>query len=106
MVASAARRRLPFSGLRPINPARDLVAVADLIAEAFREDMDPTGERAVREMRAFGRRAVLIAWMDRVSPPGEGLAPGFVWIEDDRVIGNLSLRRIGSFGRGWLIGNV
>ena len=106
MVASAARRRIPFSGLRPINPARDLVAVADLIAEAFREDMDPTGERAVREMRTFGRWAFLIAWMDRVSPPGEGLAPGFVWIEDDRVIGNLSLRRIGSFGRGWLIGNV
>jgi len=106
MVASAARRRTPFSGLRPIEIARDLMGVADLIAEAFRDEMDPSGERAVREMRALGRWAFLFGWMDRLAPPGEGMAPGFVWIEDGRVVGNASVRRIGSFGRGWLIGNV
>ena len=68
--------------------------------------MDPAGERAVREMRSVGRWAFLFGWMDRLAPPGEGLAPGFVWIEDDRVVGNISVRRIGSFGRGWMIGNV
>jgi ribosomal protein S18 acetylase RimI-like enzyme len=106
MVASAARRREPFSGLRPIDVGRDLVAVADLIAEAFREDMDASGERAVREMRSVGRWAFLFGWVDRLAPPGGGLAPGFVWLEDGRVVGNASVRRVGSFGRGWLIGNV
>jgi len=106
VVASAARRREPFSGVRPLDLIRDLRAVADLIAEAFRDDMDPAGERAVREMRLAGRWAFLFGWLDRLSPPGEGIAPGFVWIEDDRLVGNASVRRIGSLGRGWMIGNV
>ena len=106
MVASAARGRIPFSGLRPIDVSRDLVAVADLIAEAFQDDMDASGERAVRDMRAVGRWARLFGWMDRLSVPGEGLAPGFVWVEDDHIVGNISARRVGPFGRGWLIGNV
>jgi ribosomal protein S18 acetylase RimI-like enzyme len=106
MVASAARRRIPFSGLRPINISRDLVAVADLIAEAFHDEMDAAGARAVREMRWVGRWAFLFGWLDRLAPPGEGMAPGFVWVEDDRIVGNASARRVGPFGRGWLIGNV
>ena len=106
MVASAARRRMPFSGLRPIDASRDLVSIADLVDEAFRDDMDASGERAVREMRVTGRWAFLFGWMDRIAPPGEGMAPGFVWIEDERVVGNVSVRRIGSLRRGWLIGNV
>jgi GNAT superfamily N-acetyltransferase len=44
--------------------------------------------------------------MDRLAPAGEGMAPGFVWIEDNHVVGNVSVRRMGSWGRGWLIGNV
>ncbi len=106
MVASAARRRIPFSGLRPIDVSHDLAPIANLIDEAFRDDMDPSGERAVREMRAMGRWAFLFGWMDRVAPPGEGMAPGFVWIEDERVVGNVSVRRMGSLGRGWIVGNV
>jgi ribosomal protein S18 acetylase RimI-like enzyme len=106
MVASAARGRIPFSGLRPIDVSRDLVAVAELIAEAFQDDMDASGERAVRDMRTVGRWARLFGWMDRLSAPGEGLAPGFVWVEDDHIVGNISARRVGPFGRGWLIGNV
>jgi len=106
MVASAARRREPFSGLRPIDVSRDLRSIADLITEAFRDDMDPAGERAVREMRSASRWAFLFGWIDRVAPPGEGIVPGFVWVEDDRIVGNISVRRIGSLGRGWMIGNV
>ncbi|HKZ86212.1 MAG TPA: GNAT family N-acetyltransferase [Anaerolineae bacterium] len=106
MVASAARRRAPFSGLRPLDAGRDLAAVADLIAEAFQDDMDPAGERAIRDMRATGRWAFLFGWMDRFAPPGEGMAPGFAWVEDDRIVGNVSVRRGGPLKRGWMIGNV
>ncbi len=106
MVASAARRRTPFSGLRPLDVGRDLAAVANLIAEAFQDDMDPAGERAIRDMRAMGRWALLFGWMDRFAPPGEGMAPGFVWVEDDRIVGNVSVRRGGPLRRGWMIGNV
>jgi ribosomal protein S18 acetylase RimI-like enzyme len=105
MVADTVRRRVPFSGLRPLDASRDLKDVADLIADAFREDMDVSGERAVRDMRRASRWAFLVGWLDHLAPPGEGMAPGFVWIEDGRVVGNLSVRRTAP-GRGWLIGNV
>lgn len=106
MVADTVRRKVPFSGLRPLDVSRDLKGVADLVAEAFREDMDPSGERAVRDMRLASRWAFLFGWLDHFAPPGEGIAPGFVWIEDGRVVGNLSARRTAPYGRGWLIGNV
>ena len=106
MVASAARQRAPFSGLRPLDAGRDLTAVAVLIADAFRDDMDPAGERAIRDMRATGRWSFLFGWMDRLAPPGEGMAPGFVWVEDDRIVGNISVRRGGPLRRGWMVGNV
>jgi ribosomal protein S18 acetylase RimI-like enzyme len=105
MVADTIRRKIPAPGVRPLDVSRDLKAVAELIAAAFRDDMDPSGERSVREMRTAGRWAFLFGWIDRLSPPGEGMAPGFVWVEDNRVVGTLSVRRV-AYGRGWLIGNV
>jgi len=68
--------------------------------------MDPAGERAIRDMRATGRWSFLFGWMDRLAPPGEGMAPGFVWVEDDRIVGNVSVRRGGLLRRGWIVGNV
>src|SRR3989304_4242554 len=68
--------------------------------------MDPAGEPAIRDMRATGRWAFLFGWIDRFAPPGEGMAPGFVWVEDDRIVGNVSVRRGGPLRRGWMVGNV
>jgi len=106
VVASTARRRTPFSGLRPMNVSRDLRPVAELIAEAFKDEMDPNGERSIREMKMMGRWAWLYGWLDALALPGEGMAPGFVWVEDGRIVGNASIRRISLHRRGWLIGNV
>jgi ribosomal protein S18 acetylase RimI-like enzyme len=89
-----------------MNVARDLRPVAELIAEAFKDDMDPNGERSIREMKTMGRWAWLYGWLDALAPPGEGMAPGFVWVEDGRIVGNASIRRISLHRRGWLIGNV
>jgi GNAT superfamily N-acetyltransferase len=76
------------------------------MVEAFQDEMDPAGERAIRDMRATGRWGFLFGWIDRFAPPGEGMAPGFVWVEDDRIVGNVSVRRGGPLRRGWMIGNV
>lgn len=106
MVAHATRAQDSFSGLRPINTIRDLVEVADLIERAFADDMDESGRRAVREMRWFGRLGFLFGWLDTLNGPGQGIIPGFVWIEDGHVMGNATVRRLSMFGRGWMIGNV
>ena len=90
-------------GLRRINPLRDIPAVADLIELGFREELDPAAWQMLRQMRRLRRRgwpflAVLSA------PP---TLDGFVWLEEGRIVGNLSLRT--AFPRrsgGYLIGNV
>lgn len=106
MVAATMRRKAAFSGLRSLDAARDLGGVAAVIAEAFRGEMDPAGARAVREMRLIGRFGLLGWWLDLFAPVGEGFTPGFVWLEDGRIVGNATLRRAPSSWRGWIIGNV
>ncbi len=103
MVAHATSGTQSFSGLRPISSMRDVTHASALIERAFAEDMDASGRSAMRELRwmsaAFG-------WTDFFSTPGQGIMPGFVWIENDRIVGNVTVRRLGVFGRGWMIGNV
>ena len=84
----------------------DLPGVAALIEQAFADEMDTGGRKAVREMRWLGRLGFLFGWVDALTPPGEGSVPGFVWIEDGHVVGNATVRRLSVIGRGWMIGNV
>jgi GNAT superfamily N-acetyltransferase len=106
MVAATIRRKTGFSGLRPLDAAHDLGGVAMVIAEAFRNEMDPAGERAVREMRRIGQLGPLAWWLDLFAPLGEGFFPGFVWLEEGRIVGNATVRRATAFGPGYIVGNV
>jgi ribosomal protein S18 acetylase RimI-like enzyme len=103
MVAQATSNDQSFSGLRSINSSRDVVSVSKLVERAFADDMDASGRRAMREMRWLG---TLFGWTDMFGAPGQGMLPGFVWIEDGQVVGNATVRRLSSFGHGWMIGNV
>ena len=103
MVAQAITNAHAYSGLRPIGSTRDMVSVARLVEQAFADDMDTVGRSAMREMRVMGR---LFGWADFFSPPGQGMLPGFVWVEAGRIVGNVTARRLSSFGHGWMIGNV
>jgi len=97
---------MAFTGVRPLDITRDLAGVAEVLVESFRGEMDPAGERAVREMRAVGRLGPLAFWLELFVPVGEGFAPGFVWVGQGRVVGNATIRRAPTFGRGYIIGNV
>jgi ribosomal protein S18 acetylase RimI-like enzyme len=77
-----------------------------LIELAFGEALDAEARRALRGMRPPPLIAPLIALLDDLSPPGEGMMPGFVWLENGCVIGTASVRRVHSSGRGWLVSNV
>ena len=106
MVAATIRRNTTFSGVRPLDPARDLTGVADLLAVSFRGEMDAGGERAVSEMRTFRRLGPLAWWMELFVPIGDGFAPGFVYVDAGRVVGNATVRRAPASGRGHIVGNV
>ncbi len=103
MVAHATSDSSTASGLRPVNSLRDLVGITTLIERAFGDDMDASGRANMREMRWLG---TLFGWMDWLASPGQGLMPGYVWVENGQIVGNVTVRKLSTFGRGWMIGNV
>ncbi len=103
MVAHATSNQSASSGLRPINSLRDVVGVTTLIERAFADDMDVNGHNSMRDLRWMGQ---LFGWMDWFTSPGQGMLPGYVWVEQGRIVGNITVRRLSLFGHGWMIGNV
>lgn len=94
------------SGLRPVNPARDLVAIADLIEMAFSQRMDSSSRRMVREMRTLGRLGAFGALAARFLLPPAASPQGFVWEEEGRVVGNASLLPVRGLPERWVLANV
>jgi ribosomal protein S18 acetylase RimI-like enzyme len=105
VVAATLRKGRVRTGVRPFDPYRDLGAVAELIAVAFGDKLDPAGQAALAEMRRVVRWGPLLWW---IYGPGWGsvsATAGFVWVEKGHVVGNVSLRRALGWG-GFLVGNV
>jgi len=93
-------------GLRPMDPTRDLGAIADLIEEAFAHEIDERGRAAIREMRWMARLTPLVWWWSQADPAFQDTFNGFVWEEPTpsdsgtQIVGNVSLNRTpGSYQR-------
>lgn len=102
----AVDRQAEFQGLRPLDPRKDLNQVADLIEEAFGSELEPGGIAALRDLRMLSRMGPLVGLMARSDPYLEDVLGGFVWIEDNRVVGNVTLQRLDTYGSRWQIANV
>lgn len=102
----AIDQRTSYRGLRPLDPRKDLNQVADLIEEAFTGELEPGGIAALRDLRMLSRMGPLVGLMARSDPYLEDVLGGFVWIEDDRVVGNVTLQRLDAYGTRWQIANV
>lgn len=93
--------------LRPLSILRDLPAVADLIEQCFSSTMDSEGRRYVQDMRRAGSDNSFVKWANRVADSTSLPLTGYIWEEDNRIVGNVSLvpfRR--NNGRVYLIANV
>lgn len=99
-------QRTSYRGLRPLDPRKDLNQVADLIEEAFTGELEPGGIAALRDLRMLSRMGPLVGLMARSDPYLEDVLGGFVWIEDNRVVGNVTLQRLDAYGTRWQIANV
>lgn len=93
--------------IRPLDPRRDLLAVADLIEECFAAGMDADGKEYLRQLR---RTAHEVQVMRLSSHAIENLSmplSGYVWEENGRIVGNLSLIPLRKeYQRVYLIANV
>lgn len=93
-------------GLRAVDPRRDLNQIADLIEEAFSGELEPGGLSALRDLRLLSHMGPLVGLMARSDPVMEDMLGGFVWVEQDRVVGNVTLQRMDAYGSRWQIANV
>lgn len=92
-----------LTGVRLVDPIRDIEAILSLIEAGFGAELDPQGKKMLAQMKRTTRVNSLFSWL-----VGPILEPsGFVYVEDEHVVGNLSLRyALPGGSRGRLIGNV
>lgn len=112
-MAAAWTRLQPHSkqreGLQPIKLSRDLYQIAELVEVCFKERLDSSGRAAVREMKAMAQLGPLLWLFAPFGKYGFGTGLGYVWRDQNRVVGNVNLYRSGAhptLGRGWLVANV
>ena len=94
-------------GIRAINTKTDLPALADLLEIAFSEKMDSNGRAAIQQMRDMGRFGIL----NRLFAPSlaKGVHRSFVWVENGRLLGNISLyfeKFPFQHKRAWILANI
>ena len=93
--------------IRHINVRRDLGAIADLVEMCFYDTLDPDGRRYLQEMRRAAQNSRLLGWASDLYQEAPTPPSGYVWEEDGRLVGNLSLIPINVQGRHcYLIANV
>lgn len=91
--------------IRPLQKRKDLAAVANLVEMCFADTMDPDGREYVKHLRFLAQGYT--GWgtnpFERLQLPVQG----FLWEEDQMVIGNLTLIPFSTKGRKYyLIANV
>lgn len=99
------RARTPRHGLQPFDPARHMFQVADLVAQVFAEELDGKGRQALREMRWVGRLSPVMGGPLTMALLNEDFT-GHVWLEEGRVVGNVTLQQADAGGFRWRISNV
>jgi ribosomal protein S18 acetylase RimI-like enzyme len=107
MAVLAASMKSVNSGIRPLDERRDLFAVADLIEMCFSDAMDPEGRRYIRELRLNARTAGFWQMLGAFTEPNIMAYAGYVWEEEGRLVGNISLFPFQTQGRRcFLIANI
>jgi ribosomal protein S18 acetylase RimI-like enzyme len=97
------------NGIRPVNVKTDLAPLADLIELAFADTMDSSGRAAIREMRTLSRFGTGLGMLVGMNDLVQGIGLGYVWIEDERLVGNVSIYAANvpvDKGHTWIIANV
>jgi ribosomal protein S18 acetylase RimI-like enzyme len=101
---------LPLSSkdhLRRLDMRRDLANVADLVELCFYDTLDPEGKQYLKEMRKAAQNPSLLGWANSMIEEAPMPPSGYVWEDDGRLVGNLSLIPIMVHGkRGYMIANV
>ncbi len=94
------------SGIRPFDIGIDLRPVAELIAESFASELDARGNAALREMRVMSHMSGILKVVNRTTGEFNDVFNGFVWVDEDRIVGNVTVQKADRQGSRWQIANV
>ena len=114
MVVTATTEKGAARGrLRPLDPAQDMGAIAQLIGSAFGDDMDSQGRAALRDLRWMARLSPLVWWWAQADPSFRETYNGFVWEVPSSmrkghsmVVGNANVMPSPGNRYRWVICNV
>lgn len=101
MVARILTSKQSFRGLRPFNAARDSYGVAHLLEEAFRPDHNFPFVNV-----PFLREVGITLWTLSYAPGFPDSTDGFVWVEDGKIVGNVTLNLDRHHGGRYYVSNV
>jgi hypothetical protein len=85
-ISSSARGHL-----RRLDMRRDLAKVADLVEICFYDTLDPESRQYLNDMRKAAQNASLLGFASSLIEDASMPPSGYVWEEDGRLVGNLSL---------------
>jgi ribosomal protein S18 acetylase RimI-like enzyme len=94
------------TGIRPLNPGRDLGQLADLVENAFGNELSEGGARVLREIRLLSRLGPLNHLLAGLGSEVDSMFSGFVWEHEGRVVGNVTVNRPTGHVHKWQISNV
>ncbi|MHB1356882.1 MAG: GNAT family N-acetyltransferase [Anaerolineae bacterium] len=86
--------------IRPVNLPHDLTELANLIEIAFGDELVMSDSHMVQDMRQTALLGGLV-WM----ASGARLS-GFVWVQDKRIVGNITLSQDPHAWSHWFVSNV
>ncbi len=105
MTAIVSAREGVGEGIQPFDARKHLRQVAELVANVFANELDASGRTALQEMETIGRWSPVLGTL-LSSAFFSDFVSGYVWVEDGRVIGNVTLQRQEDSGTRWRISNV
>jgi ribosomal protein S18 acetylase RimI-like enzyme len=107
MLAGLVERDTSARGLRAFNPLLDLRPTTELIELAFGEALDPLSRETLQEMRALAWLLGPLFWLlSAISAPLADTFNGYVWVEEGKIVGNVTVHRRHGEKQGWFISNL
>lgn len=93
--------------LRPFDVRRDLGGVADLVELCFADTLDADGQSFIQRMRSAAQQPAWLNWAALTAEYASGPFSGYIWEDNGRLVGNVSLIPYYRAGRRFfLIANV
>jgi len=100
-----ARTEAARNGPQPFDAGLHMRQVAQLVGKVFAAELDDRGRSALRDMEFAGRLSPFLGGITSLALFSDELY-GYVWIEDGRVVGNVTLQQGDDSGLRWRITNV